>query len=73
MVAYANLRAEMARKNITIKDIENILDVNRDTVRRKLSRRSPIYLDEAFKIQKTFFPDKDLKTLFNLCDDNSAS
>lgn len=63
-VAFDNLRAEMGRKNIGIGDIAAAIGANRDTLARKLSKKSPIYLDEAFKIQQTTFPDLDIKYLF---------
>ena len=40
------------------------LKMNRDTLSRKLSGKSPLYLDEAFKIQRMFFPDLDVSYLF---------
>ncbi|KEZ85576.1 hypothetical protein IO99_13870 [Clostridium sulfidigenes] len=54
----------MARKEITISKISELLDINRDTASRKLSGKSPIYLDEAMLINKTFFPDENLPYLF---------
>lgn len=64
-IVYANLRAEMSRDNIGIKDIARTCDFNRDTLARKLAKKSPLYLDEAFKIQQAFFPDKELRYLFD--------
>ena len=64
-VAYPNLRAEMSRKNIGVLDIARALGTNRDTVSRRLSRRTSISLDEAFNIQQKFFPEFDLLYLFN--------
>ncbi len=64
-IIYANLRAEMSRGNIRIMDIAKTCDFNRDTLARKLAKKSPLYLDEAFKIQQSFFPDKDLRYLFD--------
>ena len=54
---YENLRAEMARQKLTLKQISATIHMNRDTLSRKLSGKSPLYLDEAFQIQRTFFPD----------------
>ena len=64
-VAFANLRAEMGRRNIGIKDIYVLCGYNRDTLSRKLSKKSPLNLDEAFRIQKIVFPDTDLRYLFD--------
>ena len=63
-VAFSNLRAEMARNGITISKIAKIIGVTRDTMGKKLSQKSPINLDEAFAIQKEFFPDSDVSYLF---------
>lgn len=63
-ISFDNLRAEMSRKNICILDMAKQLGYNRDTLARKLSRKTPLNLDEAFAIQKTFFPSLDVKYLF---------
>ncbi len=65
-ISYENLRAEMGRKNITIKDMASLCGYNRDRLARKLSRKTPINLDEAFLIQQKVFPDKDICYLFDL-------
>ena len=64
-IAFANLRAEMSRDSIYINDFAQCWGVNRDTASRKLSRRSPVNLDEAFKAQQLFFPNQDLRYLFS--------
>lgn len=64
-IIYDNLRAEMARKNIVICDMCKQIGMNRDTLSRKLSGKAPLYLDEAFQIQKMFFPNTDIADLFN--------
>ena len=63
-VVYKNLRAEMARNQITIKSMSCDLNMNRDTLARKLSGKSPLYLDEAIKIQREFFPGIEVGDLF---------
>ena len=63
-IAFANLRAEMSRRNIGVVEMARSLGWNRDTLARKLSRQSKINLDEAFLIQRTFFPELDVKYLF---------
>ena len=65
-ILYVNLRAEMGRKNITIKDMANICGYNRDSLARKLSKKTPINLAEAFQSQEKVFPDKDIYYLFDL-------
>lgn len=61
---YPNLQAEMARNNISMQQIATVLDKSRNTVTGKLSGKQPMNLDEAFKITRTFFPDKDILDLF---------
>ena len=63
-VMYENVKAEMARKDLTIKDIAKGIGMNRDTLSRKLSGRSCLNLDEAFAIQKAYFPDIPIRVLF---------
>lgn len=63
-IMFSNLRAEMARKQITIIKISELLGVNRDTVSRKLSGKSPLFLNEALLINKEMFPNKKITYLF---------
>lgn len=69
-IMFENLRAEMARKNITIKEIAKTIGVNRDTLGKKFSGKSPLNLDEAFLIQKRFFPDTEIQLLFQELNEN---
>jgi len=61
---FSELRAEMARKKITIKQLADKVGVNRDTMGGKLSGKRPLFLHEAFIIQRAFFPNKDVIKLF---------
>lgn len=63
-IMFSELRAEMARKKITIKQLADKVGVNRDTMGGKLSGKRPIFLNEAFIIQRGFFPNKDVIDLF---------
>ena len=67
-ISYENLRAEMGRKNITIKDMASLCGYSRDRLARKLSKKTPLNLAEAFQIQQKVFPDKDIYYLFDLED-----
>ena len=63
----------MARSGVTTQDIADSIDVNRDTAARKLARKSPITLDEAFKIERKFFVGLGVPYLFaEAIDDRSA-
>lgn len=59
-IAFTNLREEMEKRNILLKDIAVSCGYNRDTLARKLSKKTAINLDEAFNIQRTMFPDLDV-------------
>lgn len=68
-IIFRNLRAELARRNLCLKDVAKAVGCNRDTVGRKLSGKSPLNLDEAMMIQERLFPDQDIKYLFLLDDE----
>lgn len=63
-IMFSNLRAEMARKPITIQGIASAIGICRDAASQKLSGKTPITLAEAFEIEKTYFPDSDIRYLF---------
>lgn len=63
-IAFDNLRAEMGRQNIGVCDLAASIGANRDTLARKLAKKSPLNLDDAFKIQRAAFPDMDIRYLF---------
>lgn len=63
-MVYPNLRAEMARKGITIQDIANILKKDRGTISAKLSKKQPLLFGEAVEIRNHFFRGMDLDYLF---------
>lgn len=61
---FAYLMAEMKRKKISHSEIANILGLTRRAVSYRLSEGRDFKSEEMIKIQETFFPDVDLKTLF---------
>lgn len=63
-IKYPNLRAEMARKNVTIQDIAKAIGTGRDTAGAKLSGKRPLHLDEALTIADALFPGENIKHLF---------
>lgn len=63
-IAFKNLRSEMGARGITILEIASEIGMNRDTLARKLARKAPLNLDEAFKISKAFFPDRPIEFIF---------
>lgn len=63
-IEYENLRAEMARANVSVADIAETIGTNRDTAGRKLARKSPFLLSEAFAIRDKYFPGMEIGYLF---------
>lgn len=61
---YQNLRAEMARKGLTIQDLANTLGVRYATACDKLNGKYRFYYDEAKKIKDVHFPECDIEYLF---------
>ena len=64
-IAFSNLRAEMARNSLSITAMADEIKMKRSTLSKKLKHDSPLFLSEAYLINKTFFPDKDLPYLFS--------
>lgn len=60
----SNLMAEMARFNITSKDIKEVLSCTERTVTNKLNGDFEFSVDEAMKIRDTFFPGMRIAYLF---------
>lgn len=63
-MSYLNLKGEMAKKNITIENIAKLLNMHRNTIAKKINGPSSFSIEEAFAIKKEFFPDCDMKNLF---------
>lgn len=61
---YRNLKAEMARKSIMVKDVADCIGASRQCMSAKLNSTGRITLNEALMIRDTFFPEEDIKTLF---------
>lgn len=60
---YANLVAEMKRKKITQLQMAKVLGITNRGLNKKLLGGN-FKSDEMWLIQDTFFPDKDIRTLF---------
>ena len=67
-MAYGNLRAEMARKKVTIAMLSKLLNKHRETVAYKLSK-GRFYADEALMIHDKYFPGQSVNYLFKLDDE----
>ncbi|MDV2911061.1 helix-turn-helix transcriptional regulator [Pediococcus acidilactici] len=59
-----NLEKVRKEKGITLVDLADLLHVRYQTVREKIDGQSSFKFDEAIKIQETFFPEYELKFLF---------
>jgi transcriptional regulator with XRE-family HTH domain len=64
-MAYANLRAEMARKDISVKKIAEAMNKSVAKISKNLNGYSGDFtISEAFKIRELFFPDLEIDYLF---------
>lgn len=61
---YLNLKAEMARKGVTVKELAELTGIRYNTLAAKLSGRSRLALDEAVQIKKALVLDAPLEYLF---------
>lgn len=61
---FENLKAEMARKNLTIKNISRDLGYVYETLRNKFLGNTDWLRSEMFEIKNTYFPDKSIEYLF---------
>ena len=55
---YRKIEVLIFENNISKKDVAENLNIGYNTLLAKLSGKQPLKLDEAFKIQRDFFPDK---------------
>lgn len=65
-VKYKNLEAERIRRGVTIPDMAKTLGKSYSGVRKKLTGKASIKLDEAFLIRNTYFPNESLEYLFSV-------
>lgn len=63
-MAYLNLKAEMAKRDVTIEAISKHLKLHRGTVAGKVNGPSRFSIDEALEVRDTFFPGVELSYLF---------
>ncbi len=59
-----NLRAEMVRKNITVKDVARVLGLGNRATRDRIAGRVQFSVDEALAVRNEFFPELDIDYLF---------
>ena len=63
---FDNLKAEMARKGITMKDISRDLSYVYETLRNKFNGTTEWSRSEMFNIKNQYFPDKSVEKINNL-------
>ena len=61
---YSNLKAELARKGVSMEEVSKALEIHRNSVANKINGDTPFTVEEAFKIQKKYFPKLSLDYLF---------
>lgn len=59
-----NLKAEMARKNVTKDELAKLLNKTPQTIRNRLNEKLPFTQDEMQKIRDTYFKDLSIDYLF---------
>jgi hypothetical protein len=69
---FPNLKAEMARQNISGLTISEFIGCTPKTFSSKLTGKTEFTRSEIFKIQKAFFPNLTVEYLFSECESYSA-
>jgi hypothetical protein len=69
---FPNLKAEMARQNISGLTISEFIGCNPKTFSSKLTGKTEFTRSEIFKIQKAFFPNFTVEYLFSESESCSA-
>lgn len=59
-----NLKAEMARYNVSVRDMQAALGLSEKSVRKKINGEVDFTVSEIFKIKRAFFPKCSLDYLF---------
>lgn len=63
---YANVKAEMARKNMTAIELSNKTGIRYQSLANKINGKSPVTLDEAKTIKTALDVDIPLDVLFEV-------
>lgn len=62
---YKNLKAEMIKQDITIKDIASLLNIKVDTARLKVNGKIPFRMPECKEIVSLFQENNSIDYLFS--------
>lgn len=71
-MGYPNLRAEMARANLGIKDLMVVTGKSRPGVSNNLNGRGKFSIDESLAIRNNLFPDLSIDYLFASDEETAA-
>lgn len=61
---YSNLKAELARRGISMEEVSKVLNIHRNSVANKINGETSFTVEEAFKIQNRYFPKMSMDYLF---------
>lgn len=67
---YTNVKTEMSKHNVTLKDIAEKLDCTVSTLSLKINGKAPITFEEARTIKQVLHTNKPLEELFEVQDDD---
>lgn len=62
---FPNLRAEMARKNITIKEVAEFLGKTDSWLDNRISGKASLPIIDGVRLRNKFFPEIDIEVLFS--------
>lgn len=68
-MGYRNLKAEMARADITIKDLMAVTGKSRPGISNNLNGRGRFTVEDSLAIRKAFFPELSIDYLFESDED----
>lgn len=68
----SNLKAEMARSNVTVAEIAALSGKSCRTISDRIKGKGQFPIQDAIEVKDTFFPGMDLEYLFAQAERNSA-
>lgn len=58
------IKGELAKQDISIKDVADFLNIHRNSVANKLNGETPFSIEECFLIRDQYFPNRKIEDLF---------
>ena len=68
-MGYKNLKAEMARSNVEIKDLMRVTGKSRSGISNNLNGKGKFSVEDGLSIRNSLFPDLSIDYLFKPDDD----